>query len=57
MEPFEAACAASWIHGQIAAGHGPGLIAEDLASGIPGVLGALKARSAEGLSAPVRCDN
>ncbi|MGZ9042772.1 MAG: NAD(P)H-hydrate dehydratase, partial [Allosphingosinicella sp.] len=43
METFEAACAATWIHGQIAAGHGPGLIAEDLASGIPRVLATLAA--------------
>jgi ADP-dependent NAD(P)H-hydrate dehydratase / NAD(P)H-hydrate epimerase len=51
MAPFEAACAASWIHGRIATGHGAGLIAEDLAGGIPGVLGALKARSGERLIA------
>ena len=46
METFEAACAAAWMHGRIAAGHGPGLIAEDLASGIPRVLAALAAQSA-----------
>lgn len=48
MEPFEAACAASWIHGRIAARHGPGLIAEDLAGGIPDVLAALKAEAGSG---------
>ena len=41
MEAFEAACAATWIHGRSGAGHGPGLIAEDLASGIPRVLATL----------------
>ena len=52
MEPFEAACAASWIHGRIASGHGPGLIAEDLVHGISGVLGALKAQSTGGALLP-----
>ncbi len=49
MEPFEAACAASWIHGRIAAGHGPGLIAEDLASGIPSALNQLRIEAGGGL--------
>jgi NAD(P)H-hydrate epimerase len=43
METFEAACAATWIHGRIAAKHGPGLIAEDLVNGISPVLAALAA--------------
>jgi NAD(P)H-hydrate epimerase len=38
MPPFEAAAAAAWMHGQIAATHGPGLIAEDIVEGIPAVL-------------------
>ncbi|CAM3760667.1 Bifunctional NAD(P)H-hydrate repair enzyme [Bordetella sputigena] len=44
MEPFEAACAAAWMHGAAATAHGPGLIAEDLPTLIPGVLRELKAR-------------
>jgi len=39
---FEAACAAAWIHGQAAAGFGPGLIAEDLPGAIPAALSFLK---------------
>lgn len=50
MDPFAAACAATWIHGQVAAAHGPGLIAEDLADGIPEVLARLKARPMTGSS-------
>lgn len=41
METFGAACAATWIHGRIAAQHGPGLIAEDLTNGISQALVAL----------------
>ncbi len=44
MAPFEAACAAVHLHGQAAAGLGPGLIAEDLPDELPGVLAALRAR-------------
>lgn len=44
MAPFEAACAAVYLHGQAAAGLGPGLIAEDLPDELPGVLAALRAR-------------
>jgi ADP-dependent NAD(P)H-hydrate dehydratase / NAD(P)H-hydrate epimerase len=36
-----AAAAAAWIHGKIASDFGPGLIAEDLISGIPAALKAL----------------
>jgi NAD(P)H-hydrate epimerase len=43
MDPFEAACAAVWVHGAAAKGFGPGLIAEDLAEQIPAVLRQLKA--------------
>ncbi|WP_041041599.1 bifunctional ADP-dependent NAD(P)H-hydrate dehydratase/NAD(P)H-hydrate epimerase [Paramagnetospirillum magnetotacticum] len=38
MEPFEAACAAVWLHGRAAAEFGPGLIAEDLSEAIPAIL-------------------
>ncbi len=38
MPAFEAACAGVWIHAEAGASFGPGLIAEDLAELIPGVL-------------------
>jgi len=38
LPAFEAACAGVWIHAEAGAGFGPGLIAEDLAELIPGVL-------------------
>ncbi len=38
MPPFEAACAAVWLHGRTAANFGPGLIAEDLCEGLPRAL-------------------
>jgi ADP-dependent NAD(P)H-hydrate dehydratase / NAD(P)H-hydrate epimerase len=38
MEPFDAACAAAWLHGAAAEQFGPGLIAEDLIDQIPSVL-------------------
>ena len=38
MPLFEAACAAVWIHNACARAIGPGLIAEDLAEAMPGVL-------------------
>ena len=37
MPPFEAACAACWIHGAAAARFGPGLIAEDLCDTMPAI--------------------
>jgi ADP-dependent NAD(P)H-hydrate dehydratase / NAD(P)H-hydrate epimerase len=43
MGPFEAACAAVWIHGDAATGFGPGLIAEDLPGLLPAVLRRLSA--------------
>lgn len=38
MPIFLAAAAAAWLHGEIATGLGPGLIAEDLIAGIPQML-------------------
>lgn len=39
MPLFEAAAAATWVHGRAASLHGPGLISEDLLDAIPAVLG------------------
>ncbi|MGC4025936.1 MAG: NAD(P)H-hydrate dehydratase [Mesorhizobium sp.] len=41
MAPFEAACAAVWLHAEAARAFGPGLIAEDLPSMLPHVLAGL----------------
>jgi len=38
LPPFEAACAAVWLHGRAAEMAGPHLIADDLAAAIPAVL-------------------
>jgi len=35
MEPWQAACAATWLHGHAATLAGPGLIAEDLPPALP----------------------
>src|SRR5690606_28886914 len=43
MDAFAAAAAACWLHADIAAAFGPGLIAEDLCDGIPAALRRLKA--------------
>ena len=43
MPPFEAACAAVWLHGECANAFGPGLIAEDLPEMLPRVLARLQA--------------
>jgi ADP-dependent NAD(P)H-hydrate dehydratase / NAD(P)H-hydrate epimerase len=43
MPPFEAAAAATWLHGQAAASFGPGLISEDLPECLPKVYQALLA--------------
>jgi hydroxyethylthiazole kinase-like uncharacterized protein yjeF len=38
MPPFEATCAAAWLHGAAAQAAGPGMIAEDLAGLLPRVM-------------------
>ena len=38
MPPYEAGCAAAWLHGEAARDFGPGLIAEDLIEALPAVL-------------------
>ncbi len=38
MAPFEAACAAVWIHGAAAEAFGPGLVSEDIEGRIPDIL-------------------
>ena len=38
MKPFQACCAATWLHGDIAKDYGRGLIAEDIVKGIPASL-------------------
>jgi len=42
MTPFLAACAATWLHGDIAKKYGEGLISEDIVRGIPSALKRLK---------------
>jgi hydroxyethylthiazole kinase-like uncharacterized protein yjeF len=41
LEPFEAACAAVWVHGRAAEAAGPSMIADDLAQAIPQALALL----------------
>jgi len=38
MTPFDAACAASWLHGEAAKNFGPGIVAGDLPEALPPVL-------------------
>ncbi|RDD63924.1 NAD(P)H-hydrate dehydratase [Ferruginivarius sediminum] len=45
MAPFDAACAAAWLHGQSAQGFGPGLIAEDLPDRLPTALRQIEVQS------------
>jgi NAD(P)H-hydrate epimerase len=42
LPPFEAACAAAWLHGDAAAAFGPGLIAEDIPELLPAALARLQ---------------
>ena len=42
LNAFDAACAATWLHGAAATEFGPGLVAEDLPESLPAVLRALK---------------
>jgi len=42
LNPFLAACAGVWIHGELAKKKGPGLIAEDIVKAIPHILKKLK---------------
>ncbi|MBK8175832.1 MAG: NAD(P)H-hydrate dehydratase [Rhodospirillales bacterium] len=46
--PFDAACAAAWIHGRAAAAFGAGLIAEDVIGAIPQVLTVLRTSRGNG---------
>lgn len=41
MDPFDAGCAAAWLHGDAAQRFGPGLIAEDLCETLPAALAEL----------------
>jgi NAD(P)H-hydrate epimerase len=47
LDPFDAACAACWLHGEMARQFGPGLVAEDLIETLPAVLRRLKALTAQ----------
>ena len=42
LDPFSAACASAWMHGDAAGRFGPGLIAEDIPEMLPEVLAALQ---------------
>jgi len=46
LDPFRAACAACWLHGDVAQGRGLGLIPEDLIAGLPAALARLVVRGA-----------
>jgi hydroxyethylthiazole kinase-like uncharacterized protein yjeF len=46
LDPFRAAAAACWIHGDAAAAFGPGLVAEDIIGSVPAALRQLKGMSA-----------
>ncbi len=51
MPPFEAACAACFLHGEAATRIGPGLVAEDIADHLPSILSA-RLSSRQGCSTP-----
>ena len=46
LDPFRAAAAACWLHGDAATEFGPGLVAEDIIESVPGALRRLKGMSA-----------
>ncbi|MDE1903548.1 MAG: hypothetical protein KGI46_06805, partial [Alphaproteobacteria bacterium] len=46
LDPFRAACAACWLHGDVAQDRGAGLIPEDLIAGLPASLARLAVRGA-----------
>jgi NAD(P)H-hydrate epimerase len=46
LDPFRAACAAVWLHGDAAARFGPGLVPEDILGRLPEALQRLKAAAA-----------
>jgi len=46
LDPFRAAAAACWLHGEAAQSFGPGLIAEDIVEALPQALRRLKALAA-----------
>ncbi len=46
LDPFRAACAACWLHGDAAERFGPGLIAEDIVETLPQTLHGLKGMGA-----------
>jgi len=46
LDPFRAACAACWLHGDVAQDCGPGLVPEDLIRRLPAALARLAARGA-----------
>ncbi len=58
MEPFSAAAAAVWLHGEAAALFGPGLISEDLPQILPRVLRRLKRQAGkqEQYDYPIECE-
>lgn len=43
LDPFRAAAAAVWLHGEAARAVGPGLVADDLPEALPAVLRRLRA--------------
>jgi len=47
LDPFRAAAAACWLHGDAAADFGPGLVADDISEALPAALRRLKARPAK----------
>ena len=46
LDPFRAACAACWLHGDVAQDCGVGLVPEDLVARLPAALARLAVRGA-----------